>query len=301
MKAVSDNEAEDRLSHTQPSAGSVRPDAGVPQDTASPPTLACDGLTKRFGGVVAVDDVSLSLPSTGLYGLCGPNGAGKSTLFNLLAGSSRADGGQVMIQGKDLTATTAMTRARMGVARTWQSVRVLEDRSVLDNVAIGCSGNVGQSVLGSIFRGSLKPARERAMAALDELRLAGWAQRLAGSLTLEGQRMVELARAVVTEPVVILADEPASGLSQSQRLALADFLAEIANTRTVLVVEHDIEMLEKISSKVYAMIDGRLAFEGDTAAFAESEVRSLLRGTLTPTAPAQPGQTQGPSPQREEP
>jgi branched-chain amino acid transport system permease protein len=253
---------------------------------SSTPTLACSGLTKRFGGVVAVDAVSLSLPAAGLYGLCGPNGAGKSTLFNLLAGSSRADSGQVMLGGRDLTASPAMTRARLGVARTWQSVRVLEDRTVLDNVAIGCAGNVGQSVVASIFRGSLKPARERAMAALEELRLAGWAHRLAGSLTLEGQRMIELARAVVTEPVVILADEPASGLSQRQRRALADFLAEIAQTRTVLVVEHDIELLERISTKLYAMIDGRLAFEGDQAAFAASEVRSLLRGTLTADAPA---------------
>lgn len=255
----------------------------------STPTLACSGLTKRFGGVVGVDAVSLSLPATGLYGLCGPNGAGKSTLFNLLAGSSRADAGQVMLRGKDVTASPAMTRARLGVARTWQNVRVLEDRTVLDNVAIGCSGKIGQSMLGSIFRGSLTPARERARAALDEFRLAGWAQRLAGSLTLEGQRMVELARAAVTEPLVILADEPASGLSRSQRLALADFLAEIAKSRTVLVVEHDIELLERISNKLYAMIDGRLAFEGDTAAFAASEVRSLLRGTLAPAVPPRPG------------
>lgn len=245
------------------------------------PTLACTGLTKRFGGVLAVDDVSLSLPATGLYGLCGPNGAGKSTLFNLLAGSSRADGGQVLIQGRDLTSASAMARARMGVARTWQGVRVLEDRSVLDNVAIGCSGGVGRSVITAIFRGSLTPSRERAMAALEELRLDQWAGRPAGSLTLAGQRMVELARAVVTEPVVILADEPASGLSRDQRLALADFLVEIAKTRTVLVVEHDIELLERISTTLYAMIDGHLAFEGDAAAFAASEVRSLLRGTLT--------------------
>lgn len=258
-----------------------------------PPTLACDGLIKRFGGVVAVDGVSLSLPATGLYGLCGPNGAGKSTLFNLLAGSSRADGGRVLMRGRDLTGVSAMARARMGVARTWQGVRVLPDRSVLDNVAIGGTGGVGRSMLAAIFRGRLGPARERAMAALEELRLDRWADRPAGSLTLAGQRMVELARAVVTEPVVILADEPASGLSLDQRLALADFLVEIATTRTVLVVEHDIELLERISSTLYAMIDGRLAFEGDPAAFAASEVRSLLRGTLTP---AEPEHSRSPNP-----
>lgn len=95
--------------------------------------------------------------------------------------------------------------------------------------------------------------------------------------------MVELARAVVTEPLVILADEPASGLSSRQRHALSDFLVGIATTRTVLVVEHDIDMLERISTKLHAMIDGRLAFEGDIAAFQQSAVRSLLRGTSVDT------------------
>jgi branched-chain amino acid transport system ATP-binding protein len=247
--------------------------------TTAPARLRCEGLSKRFGGVVAVDDVSLELPANGLFGLCGPNGAGKSTLFNLLAGATRADTGRVIINGVDMTGTSATTRARSGVARTWQGVRLLEDRSVLDNVAVGWAKNISQSLFTSMFRGSLGPARDRAQAALDELRLGHWAGRTAGSLTLEGQRMVELARAVVTEPLVILADEPASGLSSTQRHALADFLVGIAATRTVLVVEHDIDLLERISTKLHAMIDGRLAFEGDVPTFQASAVRSLLRGT----------------------
>lgn len=241
-------------------------------------SLECAHLTKRFGGVTAVDDVSLSLPSTGVYGLCGPNGAGKSTLFNLLAGATPADNGTVSLDGRDLTGRNATARARAGIARTWQSVRLLEDRSVVDNVAIGCAGNVGRSMVTAVFRGSLAAARQQARAALDDLDLGKLADRTVASLTLEGQRMVELARAVVTEPVVILADEPASGLSRGQRLALADFLVELAKTRTMLVVEHDIEMLERISTRLYAMIDGRLAFEGDIAAFRASPIRASLRG-----------------------
>lgn len=253
------------------------------QTTDVPARLRCEGLSKRFGGVVAVDDVSLELPANGLFGLCGPNGAGKSTLFNLLAGATRADRGRVIINGVDLTGTSATTRARSGVARTWQGVRLLEDRTVLDNVAVGWAKHLNQSLFTSMFRGSLGPARDRAQAALDELQLGDWAGRTAGSLTLEGQRMVELARAIVTEPLVILADEPASGLSSNQRLALADFLVGIAATRTVLVVEHDIDLLERISTKLHAMIDGRLAFEGDVSSFRASAVRSLLRGTSADT------------------
>ncbi|HEX5402676.1 MAG TPA: ATP-binding cassette domain-containing protein [Pseudonocardiaceae bacterium] len=242
-------------------------------------SLRCTNLTKRFGGVTAVDDVSLTLPATGLYGLCGPNGAGKSTLFNLLAGADRADSGRVEVNGVDMTSAGATARARAGIARTWQGVRLLADRSVLDNVAVGCAEHIGQSMVATIFRGSLRTAREQARAALDDLDLGHLVGRQVGTLTLANQRMVELARAVVTEPFVILADEPASGLSRDQRLALADFLTELATTRTMLVVEHDIDMLERISTRLYAMIDGRLAFEGDIAGFLVSTVRSSLRGT----------------------
>ncbi|HEX3592608.1 MAG TPA: ATP-binding cassette domain-containing protein [Pseudonocardiaceae bacterium] len=247
------------------------------------PCLVGEHLTRRFGGLTAVDDVSLSLPATGLFGLCGPNGAGKSTLFNLLAGADRADTGRVVLNGVDVTADGATVRARAGVTRTWQGVRLLEDRSVLDNVAIGYPGEVGRSMFAALFRGSLRTARERARAVLDELDLGGLVGRQVGALTLEGQRMVELARAVVTDPVVILADEPASGLSRGQRLALADFLVELAETRAMVVVEHDIDLLERISTRLYAMVDGRLAYEGDVPGFLSSAVRSSLRGLAADT------------------
>jgi ABC-type branched-subunit amino acid transport system ATPase component len=249
--------------------------------------LSCEGLVKRFGGVTAVAGVTLALPTTGLFGLCGPNGAGKSTLFDLWAGAARPDGGRVLLGGRDVTADGATSRARAGLARTWQAVRLLEDRTVLDNVAIGCAERPGRSLFAAMFRGSLGRARTRARAALDALDLGGWAARDAGSLTLEGQRMVELARAVATEPVVILADEPASGLSRGQRGALAEFLVELSRTRTMLVVEHDIDLLERISGTLYAMIDGGLAYSGDIAGFRTSAVRSVLRG-VSAAEPAQP-------------
>ena len=193
---------------TGSSAGSDQPALGV-----GPAVLACHDVTKSYGGVLAVDSVSLEVPLRGLFGLCGFNGAGKSTLFNLLAGSVRADSGSVQIDGRDATGWSAMRRARSGVARTWQTVRLAHGRTALDNVAAACLADPGQWMLGSLWRSQAAPARERAWAALEKLGIGHLGAQLVDGLTLEAQRLTELARALVSEPKVLLADEPASGLS----------------------------------------------------------------------------------------
>jgi len=130
--------------------------------------LSIRNLSKTYAnGVEALRDVSLEIPR-GMFGLLGPNGAGKSTLFNLLAGADQADKGRVELIGVDMTGVGATTRARAGVTRTWQGVRLLEDRSVLDNVAVGYAEHIGQSMVSAIFRGSLRTARVKARAALDD-------------------------------------------------------------------------------------------------------------------------------------
>ena len=123
--------------------------------------LACYDVTKSYGGVVAVDSVSLEVPRRGLYGLCGFNGAGKSTLFNLLAGSVRADSGSVQIDEQDATGWSAMRRARSGWLRTWQTVRLAHGRTAVDNVATACLRDPGQWVVGSLWRPQSAAARER--------------------------------------------------------------------------------------------------------------------------------------------
>ena len=144
------------------SASSDQPAPGV-----DPAVLACHDVTKSYGGVLAVDSVSLEVPRPGLFGLCGFNGAGKSTLFNLLAGSVRADSGSVRIDGRDATGWSAMRRARSGVARTWQTVRLAHGRTAVDNVAAACLRDPGQWMLASLWRSQAAPARERAWAALE--------------------------------------------------------------------------------------------------------------------------------------
>ena len=145
--------------------------------------LACDGVTKSYGGVLAVDSVTLEIPRTGLCGLCGFNGAGKSTLFNLLAGSVRADAGSVRIDGRDATGWSAMRRARSGVARTWQTVRLAHGRTALDNVAAACLRDPGQWMVGTLWRSQAAPARERAWAVLESLGIAHLGTQLVDGLT----------------------------------------------------------------------------------------------------------------------
>jgi ABC-type branched-subunit amino acid transport system ATPase component len=247
-------------------------------DGADGAVLACYDVTKSYGGVLAVDSVSLEVPRQGLFGLCGFNGAGKSTLFNLLAGSVRADSGSVRIDGRDATGWPAMRRARSGVARTWQTVRLAHGRTVVDNVAAACLRDPGQWMLGALWRPQAAPARERAWAALERLGIADLGARQVDGLTLEAQRLTELARALVSEPKVLLADEPASGLSATQRTVLAEALTAISAERAVVVVEHDLDMLTSISGHMWAMVEGRLAYSGDVETFRSSPVHASLRG-----------------------
>lgn len=245
---------------------------------AAQSVLGCTDVIKSYGGVRAVDSVSLEVPRAGLFGLCGLNGAGKSTLFNVLAGSARVDSGTVSIDGNDATGWSAMRRARSGVARTWQTVRLAHGRSAVDNVAVACLGNSGQWVLGSVWRPQAAAARERAWGALDRLGIGHAGDQLVDGMTLETQRLTELARALVNDPKVLLADEPASGLSAAQRTVLAEALTSISADRAVVVVEHDLDLLTSISTHMWAMVEGRLAYSGDVPGFRSSAVFADLRG-----------------------
>jgi ABC-type branched-subunit amino acid transport system ATPase component len=240
--------------------------------------LACTDITKSFGGVRAVDSVSIEVARRGIFGLCGLNGAGKSTLFNVLAGSARADSGTVRIAGQDATGWSAMRRARSGVARTWQTVRLAHGRTAADNVAAACLRDPRQWVMGAVWHPQAASARERARAALDRLGIGDLADQLVDGMTLEAQRLTELARAIVSEPAVLLADEPASGLSAAQRSVLAEALTTISADRAVVVVEHDLDLLTSISQHMWAMVEGRLAYSGDVATFRSSPVFASLRG-----------------------
>ncbi len=171
-----------------------------------------------------------------------------------------------------------MRRARSGLARTWQTVRLAHGRTAVDNVAAACLRNPGQWILGSVWRAQAAPARERAWAALDSLGIGHLGEQLVDGMTLEAQRLTELARALVSDPKVLLADEPASGLSAAQRTVLAEALTTISERRAVVVVEHDLDLLASISQHMWAMMEGRLAYSGDVGTFRSSPVFAALRG-----------------------
>jgi branched-chain amino acid transport system permease protein len=243
--------------------------------------LECRGVTKRFGGVVAVNQVTLEVRGFGVHALCGPNGAGKSTLFELICGGLRADAGEVHLLGHDVSRTPAYLRAQLGVARTLQAVRLMTSRTVLDNVAVAAVPSHRTFLTHAVVQSDLATAYERAWQAIGALGIRSLAHQKVGELTLEGQRTVELARAIVTRPSILFLDEPASGLSATQRGRLADLLVQLGERMTVFLVEHDLRMVMDIAKEIFVLVDGELVFRGDPAAFRSSElVRTELMGLV---------------------
>jgi ABC-type branched-subunit amino acid transport system ATPase component len=234
--------------------------------------------------------VSISLPSTGIFGLCGPNGAGKSTLLNIIGGSLPPSSGRIQLGDQDVTHRPAHEHFGLGVSRTFQAVHLVPGRSALENVAVACLSSNHQSLLRGVVDTGMPAAMEKAEAALDFLGLSELRDREVTSLTLEGQRMVELARAIAPEPRLLLLDEPASGLSESQREALKSTLRSVSSITSILLVEHDLHMVAEIAQKIFVLVTGRVLFEGDGQEFYASElVQSALIGSSTRAKRTQTG------------
>lgn len=274
---------------TAPAGGSVPADGSVPLAASAPAPngagmggqLQCRDLRKSFGGVVAVDSVSLEIAGPGIFAICGPNGAGKTTFFELITGGLKADEGEVRINGEDATKLLAHRRAQLGMARTLQTVRLMNARSVLDNVAVASLESHRTFMASALVKSGLAQARERARGALERLGIDHLADRRVAQLTLEVQRTVELARAIVAGPKLLLLDEPASGLSVEQRERLSQTLQELAVDTTIVLVEHDLQMVARIAKQIFVLVDGRLVFSGDGSEFLGSEiVRSELMGLV---------------------
>jgi len=241
--------------------------------------LECRGIGKEYGGLNVLDDVTLALPERGLFGLCGPNGAGKTTLLNVIGGSVPPSRGQVLLDGEDITRRPPHERFHEGISRTFQAVHLVKGRTVLDNVAVSCLASHTSSIVTRIGRSRLAEAREKAAQALAGLGMQRLADREVSSLTLENQRMVELARALAPNPRLLLLDEPASGLSEEQRRRLADVLLELGTRTCVLLVEHDLDLVAQVSSRIFVLSGGRLVFDGGPSDFRASPVvNSLLVG-----------------------
>ena len=235
------------------------------------PLLRAQGLHKRFGGVQAVRDVSLAVDAGGVFAVIGPNGAGKSTLLNLMSGIHQPDAGALSFAGADLIGLPAYRRARLGIARTFQKIRLFRHLSALDNVLAGFHRHhqlaPWQYVAhGRAFRRDRQRRREEAQALLAYVGLAQRAGALAGALAYGEQRMLEIARALATEPRLLMVDEPAAGLNAAEVDAL---LARIDGLRrrgmSIVVVEHNMDLVMSMADRVLVMDYGQALFEGTPA------------------------------------
>jgi branched-chain amino acid transport system ATP-binding protein len=230
--------------------------------------LEAQGLTRRFGGVVAVDQVSLQVDDAELVGVIGPNGAGKSTLFHLITGHLRPDAGAVQLQGEDLARLSADRRARRGMAIAFQTVRLFRGMTVLENVMVGGHAWTHHGFLSAFLR--LPPQRREeqailaaAASALQRVGLAEASNRLAESLPIGQQRAVQVARALCGRPRLLLLDEPASGLRAAERERLAQLLETLrAEGLAMLLVEHDAAFVTRLASRVTVMDRGRVIAQG---------------------------------------
>ena len=241
--------------------------------------LECRGIGKEYGGLTVLDDVTIKLPERGLFGLCGPNGAGKTTLLNVIAGSVPPSLGTVILDGEDITRRPPQERFHLGISRTFQAVHLIKGRTVLDNVAVACLASHTSPMITRVARSKLDDARDKAARTLSDLGMRGIQDREVSSLTLESQRMVELARALAANPRLLLLDEPASGLSEEQRHRLAELLTAFGERTCVLLVEHDLDLVAQVSERIFVLSSGQLVFDGGPADFRASPVvNSLLVG-----------------------
>jgi ABC-type branched-subunit amino acid transport system ATPase component len=232
------------------------------------PLLAAQGLCKNFGGVRAVQDISLSIPAGTVFAIIGPNGAGKSTLLNLLSGVYQPDVGRIHFAGVDLVGMPAHRRVRHGLARTFQKIRLFKQLSVLANVLAGyhtCHSIPPWQYLlhGTAFRDDARRCREGALELLDFVGLSHRASVAAGSLAYGEQRLLEIARALATSPRLLMIDEPAAGLNGTEVAAL---LRRIASLRergiTIVLVEHNMDLVMTVADRILVMDHGERLFEG---------------------------------------
>jgi branched-chain amino acid transport system ATP-binding protein len=231
--------------------------------------LELSGVTLSFGGVQALQDIDLVVERGEIRAIIGPNGAGKSSLINIISGVYRADRGQVSINGRRFGRVPTERLARLGIARTFQNLALFKGLSVLDNVKTGLAYRHRASVLEQVIgvgraRREQEEARARSQAILDFLHLTDVGERLAGTLPYGLQKRVELARALVAEPDILLLDEPMAGMTATEKNELADFVRSARDRfgTTVVLIEHDIGVVMGLSDHVAVLDYGRKIADG---------------------------------------
>lgn len=226
-------------------------------------------LTKHFGGLTAVGDVTMELNEGELVGLIGPNGAGKTTLFNLLTGVYEPSEGTVTLDGTMLNGKAPYTIASLGLSRTFQNIRLFKDMTVLDNVLIGLGNNRKPHILASFLRlpkfyQNESELRQKALELLAIFDLDGEAETLAKNLPYGQQRRLEIVRALATEPKILFLDEPAAGMNPQETAELTSLIRQLKEEFgiTIILIEHDMSLVMEVTERIYVLEYGRLIAEG---------------------------------------
>jgi len=233
--------------------------------------LETQGLTKIFGGLVAVDDVSFRVPRGSIATIIGPNGAGKTTFFNMLTGLYKPSFGTVIFDGKDCTAKRPDLITAAGVARTFQNIRLFGTMTAVENVVVGRHARMKGSIFGAIFRPPYvrKAEKEGEEEARELLSFVGihkrWHDQLASNLPYGDQRRVEIARALGSNPKLLLLDEPTAGMNPSESAELTKFMHKVRDERgvTLLLIEHDMKVVMGVSEQITVIDHGEKIAEGD--------------------------------------
>ena len=241
--------------------------------------LAVEGLTKRFGGILASDNIALDVKQGELHDIIGPNGAGKTTLIGHLTGMLTPDTGTVRFAGEDITALPAYSRSLLGLARSFQITSLFLDLSVLDNVALAVQAHAGHSF--QFWRDARKERdlREPALAALARVGLVDRADRPASALSHGEHRQIELAMALAGKPRMLLLDEPMAGLGTDESARMVNLLRELKREYTILLIEHDMEAVFALADRISVLVYGRVIASGTPELIrANKDVRDAYLG-----------------------
>ena len=230
--------------------------------------LKLTNVSKRFGGLSVLQDVSFEVPAAKVFGLIGPNGAGKTTVFNLITGLLAPSGGGIDLDGRSLLGMPPHQITRVGIGRTFQNIRIFKEMTLLDNVVVGMHAHLSYGVPGWLFalpgfRAQEKRAREKAHELLSWVGLDAQAHDLADNLSYGEQRKLELARALATEPKLLLLDEPVAGMNTGEKVELMRVIAQIAQRGfTIFMIEHDMRFVMGLCERIAVLNFGRIIAQG---------------------------------------
>jgi ABC-type branched-subunit amino acid transport system ATPase component len=237
--------------------------------------LEARGVTRRFGGLLAVDAIDLAVRRGSVHGLIGPNGAGKTTLLNLIAGVYRVSSGVLRFRAQDITQHSTAKRARAGIRRTFQNLKLFSEMTALENVAIGLHAQTHAGFFDAVLstprhRREERSIRDRSMAVLHFVGLGDFVRARADTLAYGHRRLLEIARAIVAQPTLLLLDEPAAGLNVTEAAHVSDLIARIRDDgTTVVLVEHHMDVVMRVSDEITVLNYGRRLARGTPAQIQE--------------------------------